>query len=99
MYVLIAGVTNIGEAVRGVYSSREKAEEALITLPSSNMRYKWQKDGVEYKAHDEYALIEEIVLDEVPWSDVDREYDNCVNLSKDDDDMLEKFGFNSLTYA
>lgn len=64
-YILIAGVDNVGESVRGLFSSLEKARMAAKTVPHSTNKTTWKEVAENYwRAGDEYLLLEDWVLDE-----------------------------------
>ena len=64
-YVLIAGVDGIGESVRGIFSSREKARSAAKDVPHSSNKTTWKEVAENYwQAGDEYVLIEVWTMDE-----------------------------------
>lgn len=64
-YVLIAGVDNVGESVRGLFSSLEKARKAAKCVPHSTDRTTWKEAAENYwRAGDEYVLIESWTMDE-----------------------------------
>ena len=58
-FVLIAGVDGIGESVRGVFSTIEKARSAAKDVPHSTDKTTWREVAENYwHAADEYVLIE-----------------------------------------
>lgn len=64
-YILIAGVDNVGESVRGLFSSLEKARMAARMVPHSTNKTTWKEVAENYwRAGDEYLLLEDWVLDE-----------------------------------
>ena len=65
IYVLLAGVTNIGFSVRGVFNDIALAREAAVTIPKSNTRLNWREvTNNRWQCADEYVLIEEHKLNE-----------------------------------
>ena len=64
-YILIAGVDNVGESVRGLFSSLQKARMAARMVPHSTDKTTWKEVAENYwRAGDEYLLLEDWVLDE-----------------------------------
>lgn len=64
-FVLVAGVDGVGESVRGVFSTRDKAREAAKNIPHSTHKTTWKEVAENYwQAGDEYVLIEVWTMDE-----------------------------------
>jgi hypothetical protein len=64
-YILIAGVDNVGESVRGLFSSIAKARRAALSVPHSSDKTTWKEVAENYwRAADEYLLVEDWTLDE-----------------------------------
>lgn len=80
IFVLLAGVKNIGESVRGVFSSLEKAQFAANKVPSSAIT-PWRQVTPLYftNSKHEYLEIEEFTLNEVFSSAEDVSLDSLFN--------------------
>lgn len=79
MYVLLAGVTDVGFSVRGVFDSIALAREAAVAIPKSNTRLNWREvSHNKWQCVDEYVLIEEYELNLDINSDRPVEFDDTM---------------------
>lgn len=87
LYVLLAGVKNQCESVRGIFSSIDKIEKAIPDIPFTFKRANgWERvEPRRWECKNEYLTVEEMELDDNIFSFIEKDLDALVdhNFNKD----------------
>jgi len=82
VYVLVSGLIDHGETVKGVFSSIENIEKVVADIPRSYKRTPWIRvSPTRWQCKDEYLIIETMTLNENIWENIDKEFDELVDNS------------------
>lgn len=82
IYILMAGVKNNCESVRGVFSSMDKLEAVIKDVPHTYQRAEWERvSPIRWECRDEYLLVDEMDLDENIFTLLDKSFDQLVDQS------------------